>query len=492
MAKINYLALNDTLRPINKNTVKSIERNSAQYIYVNKDRVAKCERCDNEFSLPNVKHHEMAKCPKCHRSFEVIHTWRKSKNESIHWEIVGSAATETTFVLRYYKVERNNGQITNSNECARMFINTDRKEICKVENNFWTGSWEKNGYHYFREFGMCYARNRYFCMDGTVRRNAILKELKKIPALKYLDIESLWTSKYYAHALSYIIPRASLYEKLQKVGLTALVKADMDNYIDSDEIKFNRTHTELTKMLGISKASLNLLKIAPTLKALKILQDMPNITEVEFVAFKDSSISQINSMNEISKKIGFSTVKIANYILKQGATIGEYKTYIDKLTKLNYKITEKSYAFPKDFVADLARVTFEEMRGTSDKRNALIREISEKLMKNPQLKDFFTGKNGYMIYSPMSEEEFIAEGIVQHNCVGKMGYAERMANNKTLVFFVREMSNPKAPFITMEYRDGRIQQCMLKYNKRVDTDTKVYDFCSQFAKRLNDCKILSA
>lgn len=224
MAKINYLELNKTLKAINKNTIKSIERNSARYIFVNRDRTAKCERCESEFILAKEKHHSIAKCPNCNRSLEVIHSWRKSKLETIHWEIVGSAVTDTTFAIRYYLVHRIDGKIIDSNERARMFVNTDKKEVCKVEKSIWTDEWSKNGYYFFREFGMRYARNRFFCMDGRVRRNVMLKELKKLSALKYYNIENIWTNDYYAHSLAFILPRVALYERLEKVGLDKLIK----------------------------------------------------------------------------------------------------------------------------------------------------------------------------------------------------------------------------------------------------------------------------
>ena len=47
-------------------------------------------------------------------------------------------------------------------------------------------------------------------------------------------------------------------------------------------------------------------------------------------------------------------------------------------------------------------------------------------------------------------------------------------------------------FATMEYRNGKIIQCMLDRNERVKENTKVYDFCSALANRLNKCNVLSA
>ena len=82
MAKINYIELNKALKPINKNTIKAIERNSAKYIFVNSDRTAKCERCNSEFILANAKHRSKCKCPKCNRECYEYPALSRKDNET--------------------------------------------------------------------------------------------------------------------------------------------------------------------------------------------------------------------------------------------------------------------------------------------------------------------------------------------------------------------------------------------------------------------------
>ena len=125
-------------------------------------------------------------------------------------------------------------------------------------------------------------------------------------------------------------------------------------------------------------------------------------------------------------------------------------------------------------------------------KDKLIKAVRDKLNSMPELKEFFNGAKGFMAYVPQCEKDFIEEGKAQHNCVGGGNYANQVAKNQTLIFFIREIDKPNAPFVTMEYRNGKIIPCMLDRNERVKENTKVYDFCSALANRLNKCNVLSA
>ena len=489
MAKINYIELNKALRPINKNTIKAIERNSAKYILVNSDRTAKCERCDSEFILANAKHRSKCKCPNCNKEFEVIHTWRKKNLYSIHWEVSASVLSDSSVVMRYYLVTRNYGKIECSEEKARLFLNTDKKESVKFENQ--NGEWKKSGRMYFREFFMCYQTNRFCCLYADFT-HTFFKEIKKLNTIKYLDLKA-FSDYFCAGAIGYIITKSALFEKLQKIGLNCLIVEDLKSY--DGGIKFDNTKSELTKMLGINKNCLNLLIKYPSMNNLRILQKFPEITEREFMALKDFPIYQLSSIGDLSEKIGCTVSKVANYIKNQGASIYEYNRYIHKLECNGYNLKDKSYSMPKDMAKEMDRIIKEEERKNkefAEIKDKLIKAVRDKLNSMPELKEFFNGAKGFMAYVPQCENDFIEEGKAQHNCVGGGAYANQVAKNQTLIFFIREIDKPNAPFVTMEYRNGKIIQCMLDRNERVKENTKVYDFCSALANRLNKCNVLSA
>lgn len=491
MAKINYLELNKTLKPINKNTIKSIELNSAKFIYVNRDRVAKCERCESEFILATEKHNSFTKCPKCHKTFKVIHTWRKSNNESIHWEVMATSVSDTTLVLRYYLVRRVDGKILDSNERARLFINSDKKETFKAEKTIWNKEWHKGSNSYFKEYFMGWQTNRFCCLGATVRES-FFTEISKMPQFKYFDLKSIWENGLYASSVCYISTRLDLYEKLQKVGLDSLIKADLQSY---DGLDYNKNETELAKMLGMNKNNLNLLKLEPTVNAYKILKKVPNINEQTFLAYKNFPVYQLDTIERLAKQIGVTPYKVATYLTKQGASAYEMNSYLNVLSRNKYDIKDKSYSMPKDMAKEHTRILDEEERTRKEfetKKNELIKAVHDKLTSMPELREFLNGDKGFLVSVPMSEEDFVNEGKAQHNCVGGRHYTEAVAKEETLVFFIRDCGNPNASFVTMEYCNGAIVQCMYDHNERVKEGAKVYDFCSALANRLNECNVLSA
>ena len=69
----------------------------------------------------------------------------------------------------------------------------------------------------------------------------------------------------------------------------------------------------------------------------------------------------------------------------------------------------------------------------------------------------------YEIVWPNTKKDFVVEGQLQHNCVG--GYFKQVAEGETVVFFLREKTNLKKPFCTVEFREGICWQCRTKYNK---------------------------
>lgn len=207
---------------------------------------------------------------------------------------------------------------------------------------------------------------------------------------------------------------------------------------------------------------------------------------------------------ELAKKIGCTVAKIAKYIEKQGCSTMELSNLLFYLTYCEYDVKDLSYSLPKDFhkeyhrMFDLYSKTIKAKREKEDaekkafeaKKNELIQAIQTKLHNMPELQEFFNGKNGYMVSCPTSVEDFINEGKAQHNCVG--GYADKVAKEQTLVLFIRELNNPDASFITMEYCHGAIVQCMYDHNRRVEHDTEVYNFAEELATRLREKQILSA
>jgi hypothetical protein len=63
-----------------------------------------------------------------------------------------------------------------------------------------------------------------------------------------------------------------------------------------------------------------------------------------------------------------------------------------------------------------------------------------------------------MIVLPQSVEDIVREGKLQNHCVG--GYADRHAEGKLHILFLRKIAEPTVPYYTMEVStNGNIRQC---------------------------------
>ena len=103
--------------------------------------------------------------------------------------------------------------------------------------------------------------------------------------------------------------------------------------------------------------------------------------------------------------------------------------------------------------------------------NAIMSYVDQDVLENEE----------YVILIPSSSKEIIEESQLQHNCVAS--YIPRIASEETLVFFIRKKNEQNTPYITAEYKLGRIVQIKYKYNATV-FDKNILDFANRFAEKL--------
>ena len=114
------------------------------------------------------------------------------------------------------------------------------------------------------------------------------------------------------------------------------------------------------------------------------------------------------------------------------------------------------------------------------KKDELIAKISKGLMELPEIKELCGNSRGLLVYVPESSKDLYEEGKALHNCLST--YVNRVANKNTLIFFVRQLQNPTAPFVAMEIAyDGTVIQVRYDHNKPVE-DSNIIDFASKVAQ----------
>ena len=483
------MELNKKLKPITEAQKEYHRKHSEKYLFINNvlgNTI--CPVCGSHLALGKTKHKQDIECPNCKTKLNVQHTWRMSKHlEVINWMVIPKTINDHVLCLRYILAYQYRNEPMKIIESARMFIDEYRVEPEYYCYSYYEKSWHKGKGKYFSI--PCYMiPNKFFCMYANEYPRNFFKEINKLDCFKYYPAEIEYDKRSMVSQLVYMIRSARVNEKLSKVGMEHLVKQHRHYFMYNNDrcYPLNYKATTLINMLKLDKPRFNLLREFPREDVLFYLQKHSDVNVDHLREVKADAV-RYEHIKLMSNKISVSFTKLNNYLTN--INIYEYKHYIENLEKLGYNIKDTYYSLPKDFRAADDKITEEYMMkfeadkyAKKKKNDVLIKKISDGLRKMDSLKEFLNGSNGLLVYVPESSADLISEGRNLHNCIGT--YVERIAEGKTLVFFVRKLDNPTAPFVAFEYKDGKVIQCRYDHNVAVDDDN-IIDFVKRFTTALN-------
>ena len=461
MKKAWAMELNNKLRPITEAQKEYHRLRSSKYIFVHdKSGNATCSRCGSEINIGHTSHKEELVCPSCASKLIVQHNWRMSKKlEVINWMVIPKAIDSHTLCLRYVLAHQLGTEPMRITEKARLFINEHRAEAeyyCLCGNE-----WRKGKHPYFATPSFM-TPNRFWCLEAYEYPRNFFK-------------------------LVYQVRSARLNEKLYKVGFDNIADYHRNYFIYHNDRCYPQNYkaTSLMGMMKLDKPRYDVLKKNPCTGMMLFLQNEKDLNVKNF-AEAEYSIVRYKDATTLSKRLSTTFTKANKYL--ENVNYSEHMHYLEMLTKIGYDIKDLYYSMPKDFKAADKKITKEYMEmyereklEREEKNNSLIKEISDGLRAMPKLQEFLNGSDGFLVYVPESANDLKEEGENRHNCVGT--YVDRIAEGKTLVFFVRRLNDPTAPFIDMEICNGKIVQIREDHNKPV-TDSNVIDFCERFATAL--------
>jgi hypothetical protein len=491
--------MGDSVRPLTMKQIEWIRKDTAKFIWFeDKDYYhGYCDRCEHDVEFKEkTRHNATVKCPRCKMEMKIRHRWR-GYTEDVDFRVIVSVKDKKA-LFRYVLVK----QINRDRKYGEVARQIDDYEYMRTfyyyhEDGCWK---EGNKHQYFTEFGMQYAQRRYFCMYAKAYKPGLNAELKKFEWFKYIDNPATFVSNGYCVSTSMdeLKKHADFYEKLEKVGLSKF-GADEFRYwcgriwIGRKQYSLiNDKATSLVDMLKLNKGSYKRFKDYRTLTALEFLQSYPNIKEDILRYANDNKVNVSDYNTILEMKIGHE-FKALRYITENKINSREYEHYVFLLKELGYEL-DKAYLFPKDFRKEDDRLTKEYNERQKEieqnkkaKQNSLIKQISDGLRNMKDLQEFINGSRGLLVYVPESAEELMAEGNKLHNCLSS--YAPRIAEGKTLIFFVRRLNAPNDPFVAFEYCNGEVVQCKYDYNKEVE-DKKIINFVDALAERLRKNNVL--
>lgn len=243
-------------------------------------------------------------------------------------------------------------------------------------------------------------------------------------------------------------------EYLMKTGFGCIVDAKLRGYMHG--IRVNWRSDDVKKMLRLNKAEMDELANTDcqTLSKYYRLRKLdPSMDHEERSAYAHK-IYDIDTLELIISETGLSLRKTLNYIDKQKMPLRDWKDYIEQCKKLNYDTSDESISRPKDFYAAHERLSRIIDAMVNKEKNRMLKETNRQ-RENMQYSD---EELGLMIVLPQSVSDIVHEGKIQNHCVG--GYADRHAEGKLHILFLRKIDAPHTPYYTMEVNTkGEIVQC---------------------------------
>ena len=155
--------------------------------------------------------------------------------------------------------------------------------------------------------------------------------------------------------------------------------------------------------------------------------------------------------NEIREHYYYASTLL--YINKQSTNCRNYLDYLRACQFLNIDMSLEKNRYPKDFHRwhdiRINEYNSEKAKQDEKERKALYKKFEKIAKKYMPLQDY--KKGNYIIVIAKSPAELTREGEKLHHCVGRMGYDQKFVKEQSLIFFVREKSKPRTPYITIEY-----------------------------------------
>ena len=449
-------------------------------------------------------HGESGTCPLCGRKITYLADGkgRRSISDKVNL-VIFKAISKTQLVARCIRLEQrfahpdsgrdyiyidNNIFEHDYYEVAKYYFETGSKPMKFTER----GKRTESGYRYswvatstFTEplfvssiYGST-ADNSYFTVNEVDVYNTDFGYIMK--AIYSIDSEAR-----YSVMLSNLVTVLGEYcihpqiEYLIKTGFWRVVEAKISR--DMCGLRLNWKSNDVRKVLGLNTEEMNLLKnfsasAIARYKELKKIDKKSSAKEIASIVKLCTLLmtDYVFVKNELIKNCGETCRSVLKYTLNTNVRISDWRDYVSQCKELGYDLSEKSVLKPSHFHEAHERCTNLVKIKANKESDEKMKERAEFLKQF----EFIDEELGLFIRIPQNTEEIVSEGKTLVHCVG--GYAERHANGKTNILFVRKTDEPDIPYYTMEVsNDYKIVQCR---GYRNDTRSPKSDIVKQFEEK---------
>lgn len=228
--------------------------------------------------------------------------------------------------------------------------------------------------------------------------------------------------------------------------------------------RINWRSNDLKKMLRLDKTELEYIKEESGRLYSSYIQFRRDFwhgrSSAETIKYFKEFKGSVPYIIEAEKISGLSRKKIMDYALHRKNTQGtyffmiQYCDYLKECRELGYNMDRTAITMPKDMFSAHERTMHLCMEIETA---AATKKLGKADAKRRDL-EVVDMELGLILRLPRTCAEIIEEGAKLDHCVG--GYADRHADGKTTILFLRTIGKPETPYYTMEVRnDLSIAQC---------------------------------
>lgn len=170
--------------------------------------------------------------------------------------------------------------------------------------------------------------------------------------------------------------------------------------------------------------------------------------------------------------------RLFNYINKNNIDISSYYDYFKACEYIELDMTQDKNLFPHDFKRwhDIRIDEYRSARALKDaeERKELYAQFA--VVSDKYLPLQRTLHDAYIVVIAKSPADLIKESDILHHCVGHMNYDQRMIREESLIFFVRKVTEPNTPYVTVEYSLSQKKVLQCRGNSNQQPNEQVLEF----------------
>ncbi len=458
---------------------------------LDKERKRKCycSHCKKHFVSDdeNIKHKHIGICPKC--KAEIVYCaerFANSKEDKLPHDAVFMDGNENYHTYEFAVVKRTFSEDFKPHFKYEPYYRT----VKELKTNKLLSSSFKSMYWYGKQW------SEFKLWQPYQKANVCPLNVDKLIGLPeyFGEIIKCETHTIDVFTLLDNLLSAPVCEYLCKMGLTSLVSTfSRGNEINAEGKNFQ-------EVMGVTKQYLPMYRdMNVTYYEHLILQCAKDFVKPEMLEqFRELKINLSQHYDEIRYLLNYMTLqKFCNYIAKQlevrkkaiggmgmpvnndYSVIFDLKDYIQISLNMNINLNKKNM-----FPADIHKAHNELVERYNKLKKEIEREESRKALA--LVNDFFNGyKNKELtVFVPHERADFIREGQELSNCVGSESYYLNHIAGKSMIFFIRKISEPDKSYFATEIDmfNGTVKQLYGYGNCYAPKDVK--DFVNGFTKWL--------